>query len=286
MKERRHVRVLKMVGAGCASMLLQACGGEGDGSALRAFTPSAPSGGSASGGTTGNGGNGNGNGNGNSGGTVSANFDASAAARHALVGPGQQSSGRLTEVEQIGGAIVRINSYALGDGRAVRDIAGDAAFALGRWQAGTVTSASGADTLTGTDGRAYHYVIYNGLATLPASGSFRCDAGTFTAPSRESGAGPVLGSATGNASLRFDAGGGRVDASIRVDASGVVGDVPASAVIADTASTSTTGNYATNGAGATVTLADAGNGAYALVGSYRAIVGAGSYIGAYRFLCK
>jgi len=256
-----------------SAVLLQACGGGDDGANYVGVdssgnvqpatpdTPVAPSGNT---------------------GAVSAAFVKGEHARYMLIRPNGQTFGRLDTFEQTDGAVVQIDSEVLSNG-VVREIAGDAGFALGRWHSGSVTNASGAVSLTGTDGRAYHYLLFNGLAELPTSGSFTCDAGTFTAPTRESGAGPVTASATGNASLVFGAEGAAVDGQITLAGGG---EATLKTTVDSTTSTSITGAYFNQGAGAAVLVADAGNGAYAVAGSYRAAAGGSSYTGVYRFLCK
>jgi hypothetical protein len=80
-----------------------------------------------------------------------------------------------------------LNSNVLSGTSATKDISGDANFAIGRWAAATVITASGADTLTGNDNKAYHYLVFNTLSALPTTGSATCDAGVFTAPTSVSG---------------------------------------------------------------------------------------------------
>jgi len=265
--------MLAVVGAS-AVLLLQACGGGGD---------DGGGGGGSGGGSGGNtaptnttpdttpGGNT---------GIYSAPFEAGAVARYLLVASNGLKSGPLDTHEQVDGAIVTINDNQLsGDDRAVLDVSGDATFALGSWGKGTVTTAQGAYTLTGSDGRDYHYVLYNGLQALPTSGSFACDAGTFTIPARISGTGPMQGSVSGEAQLAFDSGGAIVEGDIEVRASTFDGDNDLDTRISNPNAISFTD-------GANVKLADAGNGAYAVVGSYQVTAGDSVYLGTYRFLCK
>lgn len=108
-----------------------------------------------------------------------------------LLGIGSQSFGRLTESEQgESGAMVRLNDTTLSGSSSTREISGDANFALGRSTVGSVTTKSGAETLTGNDNRAYHYVAFNGVDALPASGTASCDAGVFTTPTNTKGPAP------------------------------------------------------------------------------------------------
>ena len=266
---------LALLCAGSA-LLLQACGGGGGGSDDAAAAPPpaaapAPSGPANSG-------------------SVSASFVAGATPRYLLNGVGSFRSGPATPFTQdASGAVLALGGNTLTGQTAVQQIGGDASFAMGRWVAGTVTTASGAETLTGTDNRAYHYVLYNPLVALPVTGSLTCDAGTFTAPTFDSGSSgaPTTGSATGQASLSFSADGASVTGSIAVSAGSGNGSVGLNASVTSPSSTVYTGAYFSNGAGSGVTVADGGAGAYQVLGNYRAKTADGTgYIGAYRFLCK
>jgi len=266
MKNKR--KYMLAVASASTALLLQACGGGGGGggggSADAVSADATPD--SMPGVTTG---------------TVSAPFEPSDIARYLLVGPDRLSSGRrLQTYEQIDGAVVSMNDNVLsGNDRMVGSVAGDASFALGIWRTGAVSYDKGADILTGNDGREYHYILYNGLQSLPMSGNFECDTGTFTTPIRISGTGPLRGRATGNARLSFDANGANVDASVTVSASEE-----------GRRTFSTTGMSASditfNAGQGNVALGNAGNGAYAVVGLYQVAAGGSVYRGTYRFLCK
>lgn len=221
-------------------------------------------------------------------GSVSAPFMRGSSARYQLLSVGSQSFGNLTQSEQAAsGAMTRLNETTLSGTSATKDIAGDASFAIGRWTAGTVTRSSGAETLTGQDNRAYHYLAFNNLATLPTSGAATCDAGVFTAPTYVSGtAGANSGSASGSAGLVFDGSGATVSGSIKV----VVGDQTGSAnlggTIASTTSTAITGAFLSGGTGAALQLGDHSTGAYLLgVGYAVTLPGGGRYQGIVKFRC-
>lgn len=151
-------------------LLLQACGGGGGGGAAfpiappsAADAPPAPPPATADSGS------------------VSAPFEPRPGARHMLLGVSSQSFGTLTQSTQAAsGAMTKLNDTTLTGATTTKEISGDANFALGRWVAGTVTRSSGAETLTGTDNRAYHYVAFNALPALPTTGSASCDAGVFS----------------------------------------------------------------------------------------------------------
>ena len=266
-----------------SALALQACGGgDGDGGgtagspsdagvASTSGSPAAPNGGNT--------------------GSVSAQFKAAKAPRFNLLSASLQSFGRLDAfTQEASGAVTRISDTTLSGQTVVRDINGNESFALGRWMAGTVTSKSGAKTLTGRDDESYHYVLYNAADALPTSGTLACDSGAFTTPSRDSGPGSAAstGSASGHASLSFAEEGATVAGAIDVSAGGAGGTASLNVSGLDATSSRITGSFFSNGgAGASVALADAGGGAFEVVGSYRAKTpnGAG-YIGVYRFVCK
>jgi len=263
-----------------AALVLQACGGGGGsdgGSAPPASGSASPSGPDTSAGNSG---------------SVSAQYVLSPdRGQHHLVGVGSQRLGRISEIAQNGasGAILKINESELSGQAVVQNISGSEAFALGRWVAGTVTTSSGAETLTGKDNRSYHYVVFNAPSAYPQSGSFSCDAGTFSTPTRVSGSSsaPATGSTSGQASLSFAADGATVAGSLTMTAGSGKGSVPLKTSGLDPRQNSITGSYFSGGAGAAVQVADGGNGTFQVVGSYRATTpdGAG-YIGVFRFACK
>ena len=262
--------------------LLQACGGGGGGSGESASaspttasepttTPASPPAAS-----------------GNSG-SVSAAFVAGSTPRYQLAGSGNQTFGRLEPfVQAPSGAMTTLGSTVLSGDSVTKDIAGDATFAIGRWTAGTVTHSSGAETLTGTDNRAYHYVVVNAPSAFPASGAKTCDAGAFTTPTYVSGGPGAAGAAAaqGSAGLVFGASGAAVTGAINVTVAGASGSATLNGTAASVTSVAITGAYLSGGAGAAVQIGEAGADAYLVVASYVATLPNGArYLGAAKFRC-
>ena len=252
--------------------LLQACGGGGGSDA-----GNAPAAGGTGAATTTNTG------------SVTAAFNRGALARYQLTSVGSQSFGVLsTSVQDAAGALTTIDYNVLSGSTSVKEISGDATYAMGRWAAGTVTTSSGAATLTGTDNRAYHYIAINVPSAFPATGSLACSAGAFTSPTYTGGGvAGTTGTATGSATLIFGAGGATVGGSVNVTAAGNAGSVALSSSIATPTSASTTGAYFSNGTGAYTQIGDAGAGAYLVASSYAVTLANGSrYIGVAKFRCS
>lgn len=224
-------------------------------------------------------------------GAVSAPFVRGARARYQLLGSVAQSFGLLTRSEQAAsGAMTRLDDTTLTGASITKDIAGDASFALGRWVAGTVTRTSGAETLTGADNRAYHYIALNELKALPASGNTTCDAGVFTSPTYVGGGSGGMadsGAATGSATLSFGSEGAAVAGALKVAAGEAAGTVAFDAKVQTPSSMAITGNFLSGGAGTGITLGDHGGGAYAIAVSYAATLASGArYEGIAKFRCK
>ena len=252
--------------------LLQACGGGGGSDA-----GNAPAAGGTGAATTTNTG------------SVTAAFNRGTLARYQLTGVGSQSFGVLsTSAQDTTGALTTINSNVVSGSTSVKEISGDATYAMGRWAAGTVATASGATTLTGTDNRAYHYIAINVPSAFPATGALACSAGAFTTPTYTGGGtAGTIGTATGSATLIFGAGGATVGGSVNVTAAGNAGSVALSGSIATPTSASTTGAYFSNGTGAYTQIGDAGSGAYLVASSYAVTLANGSrYIGVAKFRCS
>ena len=223
-------------------------------------------------------------------GSVSASFVRSDRARYQLLGVGVQSFGALTASEQAAsGAMTRLSGNTLTGQSATKEINGDASFALGRWAAGTVTRTSGAETLTGTDNRAYHYIALNTLAAMPAARSTTCDAGAFTAPTYMSGGSGVTaytGATSGTATLSFDGTNAIVGGTLNVTVGGVTATVPLDTRTSSLASTSITGHMLSGGSGAAVALGDHGANAYLVAAGYSAVLPSGAlYSGVAAFNC-
>ncbi|RST48398.1 hypothetical protein [Variovorax sp. MHTC-1] len=206
-----------------------------------------------------------------------------------LLGVNSQSFGTLTQSTQAAsGAMTKLNDTTLTGATTTKEISGDANFALGRWVAGTVTRSSGAETLTGTDNRAYHYVAFNALPALPTTGSASCDAGVFTAPTYVGGATGEAnaGTATGSASLAFDGTGGVVSGTLSIAVGGTTGTVAINGTVTSPSSTSITGAFLSGGSGAAIQLGDHGGGAYVVAAGYAATLSNGArYTGVAKFRC-
>jgi len=229
---------------------------------------------------------------GDSTGSVSARFASGDNSRFVLTSIGLQSNGKAGAlVQDASGALSTIGGIVFtGNPAVTREISGDATFAQGRWFKGAFSSSTGATTLTGNNASA-HYVAYNVLAALPASGTFACDAGTFTAPSYTGGSsvpsGADFGAASGNASMAFDASGAKVVLAIDASAGGSTGKVTASTTIASPASSGITGGYLSGGTGAQLVLGDGGTGRYLLLAAYKVqLANGGNYQGVATFRCS
>ncbi|MFX1682680.1 hypothetical protein PV762_25985 [Mitsuaria sp. CC2] len=156
---------------------------------------------------------------------VGAPFQTDASSRFFILG-NDINEANLVEfgiTQRADGAVVRMDNLSLiGDDAAVESIAGDASFAMGRWALGIFRLFSFDQPITaGSTG--YHYIVFNGVAAFPGSGSYTCDTGTFTAPSRLSGSGQLTGVASGTASLSFAPAGAIVQSTIQVRANGFLG---------------------------------------------------------------
>lgn len=221
-------------------------------------------------------------------GSVSAPFNRGASARYQLFGPGSQSFGALSDSAQAAsGAMTKLNDNVLSGKSATNEIAGDASFALGRWTAGTVTRTSGAETLTGTDARAYHYVAINALTALPTTGTPKCDAGVFTAPTYVAGSGAQgAGTTSGSATLAFDSQGAAVGGTLTVAVAGATTTVNLNSQVKSPMSTPITGALFNAGTGAAIQLGASGDDAYVLAIGYAATMPSGArFQGVAKFRC-
>jgi hypothetical protein len=109
-----------------------------------------------------------------------------------IMGPTFTDYGSLGASQQdAGGAMTTLGANVLSGDYAVQDITGDASFAMGRWVKGSVTlNGGGTDTLTGTDGRTYHYLAYIAYKAQywPPGVFWTCnEGGHFTTPTYTSG---------------------------------------------------------------------------------------------------
>ncbi len=216
------------------------------------------------------------------------------AARFMLMSSGSQYIGNNqapSDFEQAdSGAVTRLGPNSLSGTSQTVDIAGDANFALGRWARGTATLSTGARTLTGKASDAFHYVAFNGVTQLPDTGTFNCTSGTFTAPTKTTGAtaGDTGSVSDATATLTFSAGVGAVQGSIGVSGGGETANLNLTANLTSPTVTSYGGGggLLSGGAGTAVTIADGGDGTYALIVGYRAqLPGGASYLGVGRLSC-
>jgi hypothetical protein len=209
-----------------------------------------------------------------------------------LFGVGSQSVGHFTAfTQQTNGAVTTIDSVSLGAPATVRDISGDATYAMGRWAAGTVSGLTSPVTLTESGNAAYHYVIFNAPASMPASGTLSCDAGTFTTPTWMGGtsvsAADNFGHVTGTAQLSFSSNGATVQVALNVANSANSGTNNFSTTISPTSASAFAGHGIGAGQpGAFVGLSASGT-AYDVVGGYMANTSNNAqYTGTFRFHCK
>ena len=285
-------------------LLLQACGGGGgddsntsasNGSSGSNTSTNTPGG---SGGNTGTGSNsGSNTGTGGSGssstdqGSVSAPFARGDASDYILVNPLGQSFGVLSSSQQdAAGVMTQLSSNQLSGNYAAQDIAGDTSFAVGRWVKGTVTTSTGTDTLTGTDGRAYHYLAYQVVSALPSNATLHCVGGNYTTPTYTGGGSNAAltgSSVTGTTDITFSNGSGVFSGSLTVNANGETANLAfPSTPLTSPSQTDFSGQYLSSGAGMGVQLADADNGAYALAIQGAAVMPSGArYISVGRMNC-
>ncbi|MDB5998627.1 MAG: hypothetical protein JWP52_326 [Rhizobacter sp.] len=211
-------------------------------------------------------------------GSISAPFVPNAQARYVFFGRNDGASGPLnspgTYNQDVGGAVTALGLTEISGDIAVNDMRGDATFAMGRWSRGHVNGVNLDTDLTGTDGRSYHYLVYNGLTAFPAASTRTCDAGVFTAPSQASGVtvadGSTLGTTTGAATLVFSSAGARVGVTFTTTANGESNNASFATTIVDLAQYgNATGDYLAQRAGANFVLGNAGNGAVMVGVTYR-----------------
>lgn len=227
-------------------------------------------------------------------GSVSAAFSAGTGATpgYFLHGVGSQVLGQLnTFTQSASGAMTALNDRSLtGTPTATQDISGDAFHAQGRWTLGTVTSPSGADVLRGNNA-AYHYLAYRRLAAFPATGSFACDSGRFTAPTYVGGAlvqaDAHTGTATGSAALAFDGAGAKVTGrySVQAGTGADTGDI--TATVTGPTHSSIGGAYLGGNEGTVAAIGDGGNGSFLVAVAYKAVLSNGAnYQGVASFRCR
>ncbi|KAB8036208.1 hypothetical protein [Janthinobacterium aquaticum] len=224
-------------------------------------------------------------------GSVSARFAANGSGRYLLMAVASQSTGVLTSVAQgSSGALTEIaGSSFTGSPAITREISGDASFAQGRWFTGTVTRAGVASVLSGNNAST-HYVAYNALVSLPASGSASCNAGVFTAPSYIGGTiigqDAYFGTASGAATLSFGSGGAVLNMALDVTAGGSSGKISGGGTIPAPANTVINGAFLGGSSGTLLALGDGGAGRYLVTGGYKVVLANGAnYQGVATFSC-
>jgi hypothetical protein len=176
--------------------------------------------------------------------------------------------------------VTALGNNTLSGQTVVKDISGDASFALGRWSQGTVTATNGSTVLDGTSNNAYHYALFNNLTAFPTSGTYNCDTGKFTAPTYIGGtnvtASAYSGTATGSATLSFSAAGAAVSVTINTSAGGQTGVVTGNSVLSTPTTSAIIGNYFGNGSGMAVTVGDGGGGRVLAIAPYRSTLANGA----------
>lgn len=173
------------------------------------------------------------------------------------------------------------------------EVAGDSYLAQGRWATGTVTTPSGAATLTGTSNDDYHYLVFNALPALPSSTStpLVCASARMTNPTYVGGA-PAgaltgLGVSTAVASLVFDTTGAGVRMTVDTVGGSSTGKLIGTTKVASPTAISVTGALLGGGAGMLISVADAGLGKYMVVAGYKvALANGANYQGVASLLCQ
>lgn len=277
-------RTIKLVAAMSLAGVLAACGGGGGGDPAPAAANPAPATPAPTPTAVANTG------------TVSAKFVPGTTPRYLLLGTTLQVSGPATpNVQDAAGVMTTLGTNTLtGSPTTTLEIAGDAAYAQGRWVQGTVTTSSGASTLTGTSNNAaFHYIAYNALAALPTStpAALVCSAARLTAPTYLSGGAvgvaTTTGTATGTATLSFSAAGAAVSVTVNGTASGSSGLVTGSATVTAPIASNITGSFLGGGAGTQLTVADGGAGKYLVVAGYKVALANGAlHQGVTSYLCQ
>lgn len=225
-------------------------------------------------------------------GSVSAPFAVDARPHVAFFGVGRQSLAELiSHTQSPEGAVTQINTVNLGAPATVRDIQGDASFAIGRWAAGTVTGGSPGETLTESSNAAYHYVLFNKPASLPATGSPTCDSGAFTTPTyvggTSVGSSDYRGKASGSAGISFSGAGAAVTLTLNVSNATSSGAGNFSSIVAPTVPTIIAGGSIGTGANNAYLTIGASAASYDVVGGYVVNLASGArYTGTFRFRCQ
>lgn len=227
-------------------------------------------------------------------GSVSANFVPGAVPRYMIVRNSGYSIGSATPIVQsASGAITTLGPYTLsGVDVRIREIAGDASFALGRWVYGTVNdNGTPVDTLAGSATIPnWHYLIYNELSALPgATINTTCDSGEYSMPSYLSSSVPsstLTATTTGSATLAFAGGIATINVSLLSTAGGASNTLNASSISWSSIHGISGAGTFYSGSGTWVTVSDGGGGSYRIVGMYTTVLSNGvHYQGVYAFKC-
>ena len=223
-------------------------------------------------------------------GAVSSPYVATATSRYIMLGWAEDSVYLLSSpvAQQNDGAVVQIADKSLTGDLAVRDIAGDQNFALGRWAFGTVRRSVIVKDIT-TNDTGYHYVVFNGMTAFPSSGTYTCDAGTFTTATRNFGSGSMTVASTGTASISFSASGATVQASVESTGNNArykVSTPTAGTVIQGPDYRSVSGGFNATQPGLMLTLGEGGNGKVRLMMGFQTEVGGSDYRGIGVFTCS
>ena len=132
--------------------------------------------------------------------------------------------GRLDALTQSPeGAVTALDDNSLALPGTVRDIQGDASFAMGRWTAGIANiwvPSTPTVTLTEAGSDAFHYVTFNRPERLPTTGTLTCGLVAFTPPSYGGGSsvssGDFRGQITGTATMSFSSMGAAVGLTLNI----------------------------------------------------------------------
>lgn len=217
--------------------------------------------------------------------TPPAAFVKGARPRAFVMAAGLQFNGVVdTLSQQAAGGMVTIGSYAM-TGSNPADVAGDASFAMGRWGRGTVTTPTRTDTLS--DGNAYHYVVYNQLASFGANGTYACEAAVFTTPTKINSTAVIsFGRTIGTATLNVSNLGASVTAEIQTDAGIDSVKQSLSGLVTTPATILVSNRYLNNETGAQITVVDGGaSNKLRIVLGHQTRVNGTDYRGVGTFLC-
>lgn len=188
------------------------------------------------------------------------------------------------------GAVIEFAGDRLTGDAVVKDIQGDADFAMGRWASGVFTEDGATQSVTFTEADAgYHYVMINQLSAFPASNTPTCDTGVFTAPTFAGGtavsADDRVGRARGSATLAFAEKSAALKLSITATNAGASATQEFRATASGFLQTQFLGNA--SGSNVVVQLGSTADGKYLVAGTYMLTLTSGAkYVGAFKFRCR